>query len=148
MTEENKKMCEYNKQIHFTKEANKYHVDKCVMKTMEKMSDKQKCIRYMTGVMNANNASKSCSIKDVENICEDHKKNFTLNDAQKLCSLKNQASSEFWKQKHMPKLNSIPEEKTMPVEQIEQPKNWMDKMREQEPQSNQEGTWLDKMRKL
>jgi len=177
MTENNKKVCNYNKKIHFTEEANKYHIDKCVMKTMKKMSDKQKCVRYMSGVMNANNSSKSCSIKDIESICEDHKKNFSLKDAQKLCRLKNQASLQFWGEKHMSKLSSIPEQKekqevmpipmsmpteqkevplqkaipvenVMPIEQQEEPKNWMEKLKEKIPQGSQAGTWLEQMRQL
>merc|ERR1711976_709565 len=105
--------------------------------------------------MNVNNSSKSCSIKDIENICEDHKKNFTLNDARKLCKLKNEASSQFWKDKHMSKLSSIQEQpdqpvqpdqkvmpmsadtmsaEAMPIEQKEKSsQNWIEKMKENIP---------------
>jgi hypothetical protein len=101
-----KKICEYNKSIHMSKEADKFHIDKCVMKTMAKMGNKEKCMRYMSGVMNANNSSKMCSIKNIENICEAHKYNFTMDDAIKLCTIKNQATSEFWKEKNMSWQNS------------------------------------------
>ena len=67
---------------------------------MAKMGNKQQCIKYMAGVMNANNVSKSCSIQDIHNICDDHKNNFSLEDAQKLCKIKNDASKQFWCEKN------------------------------------------------
>jgi len=102
MSEENnkKKVCVYDKSMHSTQKADKFHIDKCVMKTMAKMGNKQQCIRYMSGVMNANNVSKSCSIQDIHNICDDHKNNFSLEDAQKLCKIKNDASKQFWCEKN------------------------------------------------
>lgn len=110
MEKENKKTCVYNKSIHSTEKADKFHIDKCVMKTMAKMGNKEKCVKYMSGVMNANNVSKSCSIQDIHNICDEHKKHFSLEDAQKLCKIKNQASKQFWCQKN--KLDNCNDEKS------------------------------------
>ena len=162
--ENNKKVCTYNKAMHSTEESKKYHIDKCVMKTMTKMSDKQQCMKYMSGVMNANNSSKSCSIKDIEDICEDHKKNFTMSDAVKLCTVKNKVTSEFWKQKNMPKLadqnmmtgqsdQNMPKlaEQNMMTGQTEQnmqSTNWLEESKRNAPQGNQEGTWLEKARQM
>lgn len=171
-----KKFCEYNKSIHMSKEADKFHIDKCVMKTMTKMGNKEKCMKYMSGVMNANNSSKMCSIKNIENICEAHKYNFTMDDAVKLCTIKNKATSEFWKEKNnMSWQNSAsiseseqnvsaseskqnvssPESKqnaigsaSVPSDMKTQQKDWIEKMKEYNPQPNQDGTWLEKARKL
>jgi len=169
--ENNKKVCTYNKAMHSTEESKKYHIDKCVMKTMTKMGDKQQCMKYMSGVMNANNSSKSCSIKDIEDICEDHKKKFTMSDAVKLCTVKNNATSQFWKQKNMPKLaeqnimtaqseqnmmtgqseqnmmTGQTEQNMMP-EQSMQSTNWLEESKINAPQGNQEGTWLEKARQM
>ena len=65
----------------------------------------------MSGVMNTNNSSKSCSIKDIESICEDHKNKFSLNDAQKLCRLKITSFYNFGKKNISQNLNPIPEQK-------------------------------------
>lgn len=152
-----KKFCEYNKSIHMSKEADQFHIDKCVMKTMAKMGDKQKCIKYMSGVMNANNTSKSCSIKDLENICEDHKNNFTMNDAVKLCTIQNIATSEFWKEKNMYWQNSVSasesrqnvaDSESVPSDMKTPQKDWIEKMKEYTPQPNQDSTWLEKARQL
>lgn len=158
--ENNKKVCTYNKAMHSTEESKKYHIDKCVMKTMTKMSDKQQCMKYMSGVMNANNSSKSCSIKDIEDICEDHKKNFTMSDAVKLCTVKTNATSQFWKQKNkqknMPKLadqnmmtgQTDQNMTTGQSEQNMQSTNWLEESKRNAPQGNQEGTWLEKARQM
>ena len=161
--ENNKKVCTYNKAMHSTEESQKYHIDKCVMKTMTKMGDKQQCMKYMSGVMNANNSSKSCSIKDIEDICEDHKKKFTMSDAVKLCTVKNNATSTFWKQKNMPKLaeqnmmtgqseqsmmTGQTEQSMMMPEQSMQSTNWLEESKRNAPQGIQEGTWLEKARQM
>lgn len=99
-----KNTCLYNKKKdHFTNAAKDYHINKCVVNTMEKMSDKKKCVTYITGLMNANANEKNCtykeSIKDIENICDKHKQNFTFNDAKMLCIKKKEATDSFWKNK-------------------------------------------------
>lgn len=146
--------CNYNKSIHMTPEADKYHVDKCVMNTMEKMSNKEKCIRYMAGVMNANNTSKSCSIKNLENICEKHQQNFTMEDAKLLCIKKKEASKSFWMNKNI-SIKMIPEEKektnvnknSNPIKNQESNSN-QSMFNQSIPSSFQNVTWEEKARKL
>lgn len=94
--------CNYNKSIHMSESSNKYHLQKCVINTMRKMADKDMCIKYMSGIANANEkVMDKCSIHNLNEICEKNKKDFSIEDAKKLCSIKNEASKNFWMEKNM-----------------------------------------------
>lgn len=94
-------MCDYNPSQHFSDEARQNNLQRCISKTMKKMSDPQKCVSYMSGVLSTSESTQSCSVSDVSNICSNYKSQFSVADARKLCSMKNEAEYNFWKEKKM-----------------------------------------------
>lgn len=92
-------MCDYDPSQHFSDESRQINLQRCISKTMKKMSEPQKCVSYMSGVLSSDAKTQSCSISDVSNICSNYKSQFTISDARKLCSMKNDAEYNFWKEK-------------------------------------------------
>lgn len=92
-------MCDYNPSVHFNKDAQHWHLQKCISKTMSKMSDPVKCTEYMSSVLSTSDNTKACSITNIKEICKKSNDNFTVKDAKQLCMMKNDATSRFWMSK-------------------------------------------------
>ena len=97
--EEAPKVCAYDKSIHYGEKADEYHISKCVKDTMQKMGDIDSCTSYMSGIMQINEKTKYCTIKDIHKICEKNKSDFSVDDAMKLCRAENEAAKKFWMSK-------------------------------------------------
>ena len=72
----------------------------CVSKWMTSMSESKACVRYFSGV-----ASGTCSSAEIQQACEVVSSQFTVDDAERLCSGLQQAHGKFWpdfwrRQKH------------------------------------------------
>ena len=86
-------MCDYHPSNHFSKQATDRSVDRCVSKTMAKMSDTKSCVNYMSTVLPDQSR---CSVQNVEAICTASKADFSVADARKLCGMKTDAARSFW----------------------------------------------------
>ena len=95
--EKTSKTCAYSKQIHYAPQAQAYHKDKCVTRTMRKMSDMNGCVEYMAGVSEGQDQMGGCTVADLRQICEKYTHTFTQDHAEQLCDLQNAASREFWR---------------------------------------------------
>ena len=94
-----KPKCEYNPKLHFTENAKKYHFDKCVIETFQKMGNHHECVKYMSGLMMTSPETYNCNMHNIHNICKHHQKNFTINDAMTLCESETKAVEKYWKNK-------------------------------------------------
>ena len=90
------------KSIHFTDEADAFHKDKCVSRTMAHMSDPTKCIGYMAGVSEGNPKMARVTIADLRAHCAAKEATFTIADAEALCSGLNEAHASFWSDRASP----------------------------------------------
>ena len=90
---------EIPKSVHYTEEADSYHMDKCVSKTMSRMSDPMQCIAYMAGIAEGNPAMANVSIADLRAHCAAKESSFTIAHAEDLCKGLNAAHSTFWSDK-------------------------------------------------
>ena len=82
--------------IYYTKEADAYHMHRCVSKTMSKMAHPEHCIEYMAGVLAANPDMANITIADVRASCANKESNFTVAQAEKLCEGIIGAHRSFW----------------------------------------------------
>ena len=93
------KSCDYSPSQHFTASAQQAGLQTCVSKTMKQMSDPQKCIAYMSGVLAGQDKTRSCTLKDMSGICSKYGSEFSVGDARSLCQMKNSAETRFWAEK-------------------------------------------------
>ena len=94
----NKEICAYDaNSAHHTTNAKSYHHQKCMKRVIGSMQDKTKCVGYLTGIAYQNPDMQGCSIDDLESICEQYTPDFSVHDAERLCTNINQAQTDFWK---------------------------------------------------
>lgn len=91
-------MCDYTPYVHFTAQADEYHMSTCVASKMKRMADPNECVRYMSGI--AGPSLGQCSVNDLEAICEAKTADFTVADAHKLCAYENAATAKFWSERN------------------------------------------------
>ena len=90
--------CNYDPQTaHRTENANNYHHQKCMKRIIGSMQDKTKCVAYFSAIAYQNPDMQACSIEDLESICEQYTPDFTVQDAERLCSTINDAQTAFWR---------------------------------------------------
>jgi hypothetical protein len=86
----------FHKSIHHTDEANEYHQDSCVSKTMSNMGNINHCVKYIAGIAEGNRELQNISISDIKAHCLEEEKKFTIKHAEELCAKLNNAHREFW----------------------------------------------------
>ena len=90
--------CNYDPQTaHRTENAHNYHHQKCMKRIIGSMQDKTKCVAYFSAIAYQNPDMQACSIEDLESICEQYTPDFTVQDAERLCSTINDAQTAFWR---------------------------------------------------
>lgn len=84
---------------HETDNAKNVHFSNCVRKQMEKMGNMDNCVGYFAEIFQGDDTTKDkCSIKNLQDLCAEHQKNYTINDAEKYCMLEMKAHKQFWKE--------------------------------------------------
>lgn len=86
----------FHKSIHYTDEANEYHQDSCVSKTMSNIGNINHCVKYIAGIAEGNSELQHISVSDIKAHCLEKERNFTIKHAEKLCTTLNDAHREFW----------------------------------------------------
>lgn len=92
--------CVYTTDAHHTKEANAYHMEKCVTDWMKRMTNTEECVEYMAGIGQHNSNMGECSVDDLIDICTSKRDNFTIDDANMLCTELNKGHARFWSKRH------------------------------------------------
>ena len=84
---------------HETDNARNVHFSNCVRTQMKKMGDMGNCVGYFAEIFSGNDPTKDkCSIKNLQDLCTEHQKTYTINDAEKYCMLEIEAHKQFWKE--------------------------------------------------
>lgn len=91
---------------HETDNAKSVHFSNCVRKQMTKMGNMDHCVGYFAEIFSGDDITKDkCSIRNLQDLCAQHQKTYTVSDAETYCMLEMKAHKQFWKEHYQKEHN-------------------------------------------
>ncbi len=91
--------CLTDSKIFYTDASQNYHMNKCIDKKIAKLSNNDKCIKYMSNILSVNSGT-TCGQADAASLCgkmTSLPQNVIREEAVKWCTLEQAASNTYWK---------------------------------------------------
>ena len=91
--------CLTDSKIFYTDASQNYHMNKCIDKKIAKLSNNDKCVKYMSNILSVNSGT-TCGQADAASLCNKMTslpQNVIREEAIKWCTLEQAASNTYWK---------------------------------------------------
>lgn len=90
--------CDFDASVFKSRAAADFRMDRCVADTMRLMGggDGTACAYHLTAIARESDRTRACTPDDVRAVCARSAATFTVDDASRLCALRQAADRRFW----------------------------------------------------